>query len=76
MKKLDEKLSFTRNNLYQYIKSKNKVILLIIQQDFIDWANNLHNSLQTLNPASLDNFYKYPSMVPLAWRIDRKGRYA
>lgn len=41
MKKLGEKLSFTRNNLYQYVKSKNEVILLIIQQDFIDWANEL-----------------------------------
>ena len=53
MKKLGEKLSFTRNNLYQYVKSKNEVILLIIQQDFIDWANDLHHSLQALNSASL-----------------------
>lgn len=58
MKKLGEKLSFTRNNLYQYVKSKNEVILLIIQQDFIDWANTLHDNLQTLNPASLDGFCK------------------
>ena len=58
MKKLGEKLSFTRNNLYQYVKSKNEVILLIIQQDFIDWANTLHDNLQTLNTASLDGFCK------------------
>ena len=58
MKKLGEKLSFTRNNLYQYVKSKNEVILLIIQQDFVDWANDLHHNLQTLNPASLDDFCK------------------
>lgn len=54
MKKLGEKLSFTRNNLYQYVKSKNEVILLIIQQDFFNWANDLHHSLQALNSASLD----------------------
>lgn len=58
MKKLGEKLSFTRNNLYQYVKSKNEVILLIIQQDFIDWANDLHHSLQALNSASLGDFCK------------------
>lgn len=58
MKKLGEKLSFTRNNLYQYVKSKNEVILLIIQQDFIDWANDLHHRLQALNSASLDDFCK------------------
>lgn len=58
MKKLGEKLSFTRNNLYQYVKSKNEVILLIIQQDFVDWANDLHHNLQTLNPASLGDFCK------------------
>ncbi len=58
MKKLGEKLSFTRNNLYQYVKSKNEVILLIIQQDFIDWANDLHHSLQALNSASLGAFCK------------------
>lgn len=58
MKKLGEKLSFTRNNLYQYVKSKNEVILLIIQQDFVDWANELHHNLQTLNPASLGDFCK------------------
>ena len=58
MKKLGEKLSFTRNNLYQYVKSKNEVILLIIQQDFIDWANDLHHNLQTLNPTSLGGFCK------------------
>ena len=58
MKKLGEKLSFTRNNLYQYVKSKNEVILLIIQQDFIGWANDLHHSLQALNSASLGDFCK------------------
>ena len=58
MKKLGEKLSFTRNNLYQYVKSKNEVILLIIQQDFIDWANDLHHSLQALNSASLGDSCK------------------
>ena len=49
MKKLGEKLSFTRNNLYQYVKSKNEVILLIIQQDFVEWANSLHDKTPTLS---------------------------
>ena len=34
------------------------MILLIIQQDFIDWANDLHHNLQTLNPTSLGGFCK------------------
>ena len=58
MKKLGEKLSFTRNNLYQYVKSKNEVILLIIQQDFIDWANSLHDNLQPLKTPTLSAFCK------------------
>ena len=58
MKKLGEKLSFTRNNLYQYVKSKNEVILLIIQQDFIDWANTLQDNLQSLEAPTLDDFCK------------------
>ena len=58
MKKLGEKLSFTRNNLYQYVKSKNEVILLIIQQDFVEWANTLHDNLQPLKPPTLSAFCK------------------
>lgn len=42
MKKIGEKLSFTRNNLYQYVKSKNEIILLIIQKDFQDWYETLN----------------------------------
>lgn len=69
MKKLGEKLSFTRNNLYQYVKSKNEVIMLIIQQDFIDWANDLHNHLQpvqTFNDfctAWVQTAVKYPRIL-------------
>ena len=58
MKKLGEKLSFTRNNLYQYVKSKNEVILLIIQQDFVEWANTLHDNLQPLKTPTLSAFCK------------------
>lgn len=58
MKKLGEKLSFTRNNLYQYVKSKNEVILLIIQQDFVEWANSLHDNLQPLKTPTLSAFCK------------------
>ena len=58
MKKLGEKLSFTRNNLYQYVKSKNEVILLITQQDFVEWANTLHDNLQPLKTPTLSAFCK------------------
>ena len=58
MKKLGEKLSFTRNNLYQYVKSKNEVILLIIQQDFVEWANTLHDNLQPLKTPTLSALCK------------------
>ncbi|MDM8278006.1 hypothetical protein QUW37_02075 [Ligilactobacillus aviarius] len=58
MKKLGEKLSFTRNNLYQYVKSKNEVILLIIQQDFVEWANTLHDNLQPFKTPTLNAFCK------------------
>ena len=67
MKKLGEKLSFTRNNLYQYVKSKNEVILLIIQQDFIEWANTLHDNLQSLKTpfckAWVQTAVKYPRIL-------------
>ena len=45
MKKLGEKLSFTRNNLYQYVKSKNEIIILIIQRDFKAWYTTLKTNL-------------------------------
>lgn len=59
MKKLGEQLSFTRNNLYQYVKSKNEVILLIIQQDFANWVNDLQNEYSGLNKLSVDQFCEH-----------------
>lgn len=56
MKKVGEKLSFTRNNLYQYVKSKNEIMLLIIQQDFVDWSNDLQHIYQDKTSISLNEF--------------------
>lgn len=63
MKKLGEQLSFTRNNLYQYVKSKNEVILLIIQQDFANWVNDLQNEYSGLNKLSVDQFCEHWAKV-------------
>lgn len=56
MKKIGEKLSFTRNNLYQYVKSKNEIILLILQQDFIDWYDALMAAYQEKTALSIKKF--------------------